>query len=125
VLQLDRVRGATALARRSIRTRLHLLVTQDALDDVLLIVSELVTNAVLHGSGAIALRLEFDGRRITGRVSDEGRGFASRGLDRPADRIGGNGLHIVEQIASRWGVNDDASQVWFEIDDTALVTQRV
>jgi hypothetical protein len=48
-------------------------------------------------------------------VVDQGAGFVRPTHGRAHDRIGGNGLHIVDCIASVWGIHDDAAHVWFEI----------
>jgi len=107
--------AAGAAARRVLRTRFGHVVTGDTLDDVLLVVSELVSNAVLHGTGDIELRVAYDGRRVTGDVVDQGAGFVRPTHRRAHDHIGGNGLHIVDRVASVWGIHDDAAHVWFEI----------
>jgi len=68
-----------------------------------LAVSELVSNALLHGSGEIQvdLRCEDDGR-VRLAVGDEGRGAAP--VPRVDERrIGGWGLRFVEQLAESWG----------------------
>ena len=85
------------------------------MDDVLLVVSELATNAVLHGIGDVELRIAFDGRCVTGSVADAGTGFERAPREQPHTRIGGNGLYLVERVASRWGVGEGTAHVWFEI----------
>jgi serine/threonine-protein kinase RsbW len=117
---LPRDLAAGAAARRIVRARFGPVVTGDTLDDVLLVVSELVSNAVLHGTGDIELRIAYDGTRITGDVADQGAGFTRVRRARTADEIGGHGLRVVDRIASCWGVHDDSSQVWFEIPDRRL-----
>jgi anti-sigma regulatory factor (Ser/Thr protein kinase) len=120
VMQLERARTAGAVARRTIRTRLDGLVARQTRDDVLLVVSELLANAVLHGSGEISLRVELDRGRVVGRVTDEGRGLVPRVLARPTDATGAHGLHLVDCVAT-WGVAPTSADVWFEIDDRAPV----
>lgn len=119
-VRLPSRRSAAAAARRLLRMHFGHLVTEDTMDDVLLVVSELVANAVLHGSGEIELRIAFDGIRVSGDVADEGRGFASQPPKLASDPIGANGLYLVERLVSSWGVQDDAAQVWFEIPDRRL-----
>jgi anti-sigma regulatory factor (Ser/Thr protein kinase) len=65
-VRLPRDRTTAAAARRLLRTRLGRVVPEEALDDALIVVSELVSNAVVHGSGEIELRIAFDGTRVTG-----------------------------------------------------------
>lgn len=114
-VRLPRERTAPAAARRLVRSRLDGLIGPQATDDLLLVVSELVTNAVLHGAGEIELRIAFDGSRVTGRVADEGGGFVRAAHRRPANRAGGNGLHLVGAVTTRWGVREEAGHVWFEL----------
>jgi anti-sigma regulatory factor (Ser/Thr protein kinase) len=112
--------SAAAAARRLRRMRFGHVVAEDTMDDVLIVVSELVANAVLHGSGEIELRVAFDGTRVTGEVADEGGGFARQPPKPVSDPIAGNGLYLVERIVSGWGVQDDSAQIWFEIPERRL-----
>ncbi|MEU3483122.1 ATP-binding protein [Streptomyces sp. NPDC033754] len=93
-------------------------------EDVLLLVSELVANARLHGEGlrSLVLRLTGDGLRI--EVTD--RSPALPALRRPSDptRPGGHGLPprghgllIVDRLARRWGAEpvDGGKCVWLEV----------
>ncbi|WP_314616582.1 ATP-binding protein [Streptomyces stackebrandtii] len=86
-------------------------------EDVLLLVSELVANARLHGEGlrSLVLRLTGDGLRI--EVTD--RSPALPALQRPSDltRPGGHGLLIVDRLARRWGAEpvDGGKRVWLEV----------
>lgn len=85
------------------------------MDDVLLVVSELATNALLHGSGDIELRIAFDGRCVTGAVADAGTRFTRAPREQPHTRIGGNGLYLVERLTTRWVGHEGTASVWFEI----------
>jgi anti-sigma regulatory factor (Ser/Thr protein kinase) len=85
------------------------------LDDVLLVVSELVTNAIRHGRGDIGLRVAFDGELVSGAVEDAGDGFARVARDRGLSGSGGRGLDIVGGLAARWGIDPESSAVWFEM----------
>ena len=114
-VRLPRDRTAAATARDLVRTRLARHVSVETMDDVLLVVSELATNAVLLGIGDVELRIAFDGRCVTGNVADAGTGFQRAPREPPHRRIGGNGLYLVERLASRWGVDDGTAHVWFEI----------
>lgn len=109
--------GTAGVARRLIRMRLGQQVAPLTLEDVVLVVSELVTNAVRHGRGNVELRVAFDGERVKGEVCDEGSGFARRRRTPPSGDAGGNGLSVVEQLTSAWGVHDGSARVWFEVAD--------
>lgn len=82
-------------------------------DDVVLVVSELVSNSVRHGSSnGIDLHVRANSRRIRVEVTDDGPGFA---LDVP--RGDGLGLVIVEKLADQWGMKDGSRKftVWAEL----------
>jgi anti-anti-sigma factor len=78
---------------------------QDLIDRAELVVSELVTNAVLHTKGPLRLRLEWREERLAVAVYD-GSPRLLRLAGDPGDleTEGGRGLLIVVQLASRWGV---------------------
>jgi anti-sigma regulatory factor (Ser/Thr protein kinase) len=84
----------------------------------LLVLSELVTNAVLHGAEPIEVVVSRYGDVLRIEVSDGGSrtdGVVPRSWDDP--RPGGRGLHIVNSLATRWGTTDNTSgkTVWAEI----------
>jgi anti-sigma regulatory factor (Ser/Thr protein kinase) len=91
----------------------------EALADLRVVVSELVTNSVRHGPGnPIELRvaLEDDGL-VRGEVVDQGSGtVAIRGSEAVS---GGFGLRIVDALCERWGVFEGSTHVWFELRDSA------
>jgi anti-sigma regulatory factor (Ser/Thr protein kinase) len=90
-------------------------------DDVLLLVSELVSNAVRHAAPGAdrALRVELRRRRRTIWVAvfDGGGGFTAEAPRATRDESGGWGLFLVDQIADRWAVTPTASGTcaWFEL----------
>jgi anti-sigma regulatory factor (Ser/Thr protein kinase) len=94
-------------------------------DDVLLLVTELVTNAVRHaevGPGQyLRVELRFSPRCARVEVVDPGTGFTRALAPSRGDESGGWGLFLVDQIAHRWGVGRTASGtcVWFEIRSEA------
>jgi serine phosphatase RsbU (regulator of sigma subunit)/anti-sigma regulatory factor (Ser/Thr protein kinase) len=82
-----------------------------------LLVSELVTNAVLYTASHVELRLSVEGRRFRVEVIDESgeRPPSPRPLD--LDRASGRGLLLVDSLASAWGVEPlgVGKSVWFEL----------
>ncbi|WP_160573900.1 ATP-binding protein [Actinomadura physcomitrii] len=99
-------------------------------DDVVLMVDELVTNAVVHGTGPVRLRLRLDGGRLTGEVGDADpappggieSGIAP-GIARPAPPVldwaeAGRGLLLVTALATGFGARCHAAgkTVWFTRD---------
>jgi anti-sigma regulatory factor (Ser/Thr protein kinase) len=91
------------------------------LDDIRLLLSELVTNAVRH-SGApagakVGVRVSVTSGRVRAEVTDPGRGFEPSPRQKGRLEAGGWGLHLVDRLADRWGVDrGQPVRVWFEID---------
>lgn len=88
----------------------------DFIELVLLLTSELVTNAYRHAGTEtrVSVRLDDDCTRV--EVRDVGRGEPElRPLD--TDRVDGRGLQIVDALADRWGYHSNAggTAVWFEL----------
>jgi hypothetical protein len=75
-----------------------------AAEDVLLVVSELVTNACLHAEGPDELRLACDNKVIRLEVADRGTGQPSPRTPHRAGRPGGHGMFIVQRLCLDWGV---------------------
>lgn len=86
--------------------------------DVVLLVSELITNSVKYGADG-DLRLHIDApapKRLRVEVVNQGASFEPQARSRPKTEPGGWGLHLVETLADRWGVHAGSTHVWFEID---------
>jgi anti-sigma regulatory factor (Ser/Thr protein kinase) len=82
-----------------------------------LLVSELVSNAVLHAGTEIELVVRILPDRLTVEVHDKGAGRAVR--RRYSSLSGtGRGLMLVEELARDWGtvVTEAGKFVWFELD---------
>jgi two-component sensor histidine kinase len=120
-LDLDMARdpSAPAQARKAI-TGLGGHVDGDVLNDAVLLVSELVSNSVKYGEGDILLRARTRGpRQVLIEVVDDGGGFSPQ-IRRPSRfQASGYGLHLVDELASSWGVHPGTAHVWFEIDRSA------
>ena len=88
--------------------------------DADLVVSELVTNSVIHAhADHIELQATADDDRVRIEVSDPGPGFDRRTAQREPSPTGegGYGLNIVDGLAHRWGVRRNGNpRVWLEID---------
>lgn len=76
--------------------------TETELDALVIIASELATNAIRHGGGAGRLRLWHDEDHLFVQITDEGPGIghpsAGEALPSP-DRVGGRGLWIVRSLS--------------------------
>lgn len=115
ILQVDSEVSAPSLSRsrlEPIRSALG-----ERYDDVVLVVSELVSNSVRHSgadpkSDGIDIKVSVRAGHIRVEVADGGPGFS---LDAP--RGEGLGLTIVEKLADRWGMADGRHKfvVWAEL----------
>ena len=94
-----------AEARRWVRSIL-IDVAPQSIEDACLLVSELVTNAFIHGGGSPAVRASLDGEELVLSVADESRAHPVPRALGAADESGGLGLRIVEGLTSSWGVRD-------------------
>jgi anti-sigma regulatory factor (Ser/Thr protein kinase) len=118
-VELDSGPEAAAEARTAV-TALDGRADPHVLEDVRLLVSEVVTNSVRHADtprGArVGLRLEAAADAVRVEVTDAGHGFEPQPRRASAMEAGGWGLHLVDRLASRWGVDSrNGSRVWFEI----------
>ena len=118
---------APGIARRSFADWLAPAVDANELGTARLLVSELVTNAVVHGHGEITLRATLNDDRLLVEVIDEGRGFELALRQPDFAGIGGRGLAIVDAEASRWGIHNGTTHVWFELErpGPSAVRQRI
>ncbi len=111
-LALGRASGIVPLARDFTRQALHdwgwlpaaNADRRAAAEDVLLVVSELVTNACLHAEGPEELRVGCNGKVLRLEVSDRGTGQPAPRTPHRAGRPGGHGMFIVQRLCMEWGV---------------------
>jgi anti-sigma regulatory factor (Ser/Thr protein kinase) len=113
---------APGTARGLVRDAIGQGLPADRVDDLLLLVNEVITNAIIHGTpeadGRIGLRLERDARTIRIVAIDGGHHFSPEGgLLEPSKDRSHFGLYLVDSLADRWGVSVDGDKaVWFEVD---------
>jgi anti-sigma regulatory factor (Ser/Thr protein kinase) len=93
-------------------------VPEEGIDDVSVILAELFSNALIHGTGEITISLCLNprARMLTGAVEDAGaRWPRAGGADLLA--VHGRGLAMVALLSTRWGVvrhaDDRGKSVWF------------
>ncbi len=109
-------------ARRWLREQLasNASSTEVELADLELCLSELVSNAVLHAGTDCRVQVTLRSGRVRVAISDGDtrRLPTMQAYDETA--VTGRGLHLVERLSARWGVEIDADTktVWFEIDRT-------
>lgn len=114
VLCLPENDRTVVLAREFVQETLTEWLYPGPAHDVTLIVSELVTNALLHGTGTPELRLLGLPDRIRIEVADLS---PLRPAMREPGPSGGWGLRLVERLGSGWGVTerDQGKVVWCEV----------
>jgi anti-sigma regulatory factor (Ser/Thr protein kinase) len=88
-----------------------------------LLVSEAVTNAVLHSAsgetgGKVTVQYRLDDRRLRVEVSDNGGEGGPRRRVHHIESITGRGLELFDALSDRWGVDGGPAgrTVWFELD---------
>lgn len=87
-------------------------------DNAALLVSEVVSNSVRHAglgaADAIEVRVRGSRAMLHVDVIDPGPGFEPQ--VRPREDDGGWGLWLLDQLATRWGVEQgDTTRVWFDL----------
>jgi len=114
----DGPEGASFARRATARAADLWRLDREMTDTALLLVSELVTNAIRHGTPPVRLSLRLDRDRLRVEVTDSSPALPE--LTRPEpDQIGGRGLQIVQLLAARWGASFSSRRlgktVWFEL----------
>ncbi|MEJ7765805.1 MAG: ATP-binding protein [Acidimicrobiales bacterium] len=107
------------------------------IEDVLLLVSELVTNAVLHAGTEVRLHASVEDAVVSVSVSDGDPHHAPVLARRGADATSGRGILLVHALAEDWGVElaEASKLVWFqasyapepepELDAAELLARRL
>jgi PAS domain S-box-containing protein len=110
--------GAIPAARHRAADAVRPHVHADVLDALELVVSELASNALLHGAAPVVLRVapagEGGGARV--EVHDGSRTLPVRPR-RGSDGLTGRGLALIDAVASAWGVDatPEGKAVWVEL----------
>ncbi|PRY14182.1 anti-sigma regulatory factor (Ser/Thr protein kinase) [Kineococcus rhizosphaerae] len=116
-LSLERSRRAASQARSFVRERcLEAGVAEGVCDSAVLMVSELVTNAVEHARSRVELAVAVSPRDVHVEVGDHNAALpAVRHPDTGA--VHGRGMAIVDALASAWGVRPAGrgKTVWFDL----------
>lgn len=105
-------------------------VADEAFDDhdlneaLRLVVSEVVTNSILHGKvgndGCVEIKIDVRPERLRLEIIDDGPGFRPDAGPTPLDEPGGWGLYLVDSLADRWGVEaNKGTHVWLEMAPAA------
>jgi anti-sigma regulatory factor (Ser/Thr protein kinase) len=106
--QLEPKLSAVRDARSLIRDPLKRWGLEDLIDNSELLVSELVTNAIRYANGEVLLRLILEPDSLVCEVHDSSPALP-RVLQVDKDAENGRGLHVVSQMAARWGARRTAN----------------
>lgn len=111
----DTIRLPFVMSTPSIaRTRLAAFLTvhrasNAVIDDALIVVSEMIANAVSHGmpttDGTIEISWSINGTLLELSVYDAGTGGSLKPVDFDEDSLSGRGLSIINRVADRWWVD--------------------
>ncbi|GGL12429.1 ATP-binding protein [Planomonospora parontospora] len=118
---LHGVPESVALARRRVRELLG--EAHPACDDVTLLVSEVVTNSVVHsgsgGGGRVAMTVAVGPDAVLVEVSDAGSGHSAPHVRNEPEAESGRGMFLVDLLAARWGIRESDPHglrtLWFEV----------
>jgi anti-sigma regulatory factor (Ser/Thr protein kinase) len=110
-------RRSAGHARRWVNRQLSEWACRESADVVVLLVSELVTNAVLHAAGPVEVALSLEGSSLRVEVSDRDPRLPPPRADRSEHAPTGRGLLLVDRTVDRWGVErlPGGKKVWFEL----------
>ncbi|MFF5449089.1 SpoIIE family protein phosphatase [Streptomyces sp. NPDC012888] len=111
-----------ASARHQVAGLLHDWADADQVDSAVLMVSEMVTNVLVHTDGDALLVAEAAGelgsRRLRVEVADGSDELPHK--RHPGEMASsGRGVLLMEMLADRWGVDPrgDGKSIWFELDE--------
>ncbi|MGA8986804.1 ATP-binding protein [Aeromicrobium sp.] len=99
------------------RTRLAAFLTvnrasNEVIDDALIVISEMIANAVSHGvptsDGTVEISWSISGTLLELSVYDAGVGASLKPIDFDEDSLSGRGLSIINRVADRWWVDMSA-----------------
>jgi anti-sigma regulatory factor (Ser/Thr protein kinase) len=120
-MSLERDPQAPSLARQAVAGFTEKSeIASTELATLTLLVSELVSNAVLHSdappaSGILLCARLLEEGAVRVEVIDHGSGFTATPRD-PEQPLGGYGLYLLDKQATRWGVDSTGgTRVWFEL----------
>jgi anti-sigma regulatory factor (Ser/Thr protein kinase) len=116
--QLQPVPESVGQARRLVRAALAVHAADLDVDVAVLLTSEVVTNALLHARSPMILAVVVGPRTVRVSVHD-GSPVSPHLRNYSAMAATGRGLHLVQALASRWGLetgeNGTGKWIWFEI----------
>jgi len=109
--------AAPAKARRMVRESARLQLSAESVHTAELLVSELVTNAITHGSGQVVVTVDSDEAGVLITVGDSSSEAPLLQPEQPL-ALGGRGLRMIETLAAEWGITprpEGGKDVWFRL----------
>ena len=116
-LDLEQHPAAVGRARRFVHDQCHAAgVNDDTSDTAVLLTSEIVTNAFLHGRSGARVTLVTTDDRLRVEVVDDNCRLPQR-AEPDREALNGRGLAIVDTLAADWGSTKrgEGKVVWFEL----------
>ena len=118
-ISLEPAPAAATTGRTEVTERLAASLGSSMLEDVRLLVTELITNALRHGKlipgDRVSVKASVDEGVVRIEVTDPGRDGEVEPRE-PGARGGGYGLYMVDQLSQRWGVeSNEGTTVWCEL----------
>lgn len=116
VLSLPPRLEAATQARRHVRQKLVAWELDDLVDPVVLLTSEVVTNALLHAGTVITVSVRRDGTGVRVEVGD-GSGVQPVQRRRSTTATTGRGVQLLESVSDEWGATQvgGGKLVWFRV----------
>ena len=112
--------SSVAEARQRVAELADGLVDDGRMPDLQLVLSEVVSNAIRHGSTIEPIVLAVTPKEdfLCVQVTDAGSGLAPRPRATVPDENGGWGFFLIEYLTRRWGMTREnrRTRVWFEFD---------
>jgi CheY-like chemotaxis protein len=125
-IALDGTLSSARAARAFATAALEQWAVADVVDDVLLVLTELVNNAVTHAHSACELRLSVSTGSVRVEVVDDGPGTPDP-LPPSPTRNHGRGLHLVDALTAAWGFEPmpgGGKMVWAELKRSATAAAK-
>jgi anti-sigma regulatory factor (Ser/Thr protein kinase) len=110
--------GSIPVARQYVGQAIQPLhLAQRGVDTITLLVSELVTNAVVHAHSSFTVQVSYRPPRLRVEIRD-GSEAPPRVRDAAPASPGGRGLKLVDELSDAWGCEPrgEGKAVWFEVD---------
>lgn len=122
-VRLQPLSSSSSAGRVAVRQFLIDVGRMDLTPDILVVVSELIANAVMHARTEMTLSVELDGDGVQVAVTD-GSHVLPHWSPRSPTSMSGRGLPLVVRLSRDWGVEplpDGGKRVWATVDATSVL----